>query len=490
MFIRYFIIIILIYANSIFAQNLDSIKVNNLVIPYSIDKKFNSKIKSYHLYETNDSSFNKFHNKKDILFYIEQQLKEFENTGYPFAKINFDNVKLLSDSILQLHLKIDKGKLYRINDINLSDDKLIKKKHFYYFLGLKEGGIYNEKELKKLSQKISNIKFLRLKNDVEVEFYDDYANLLFDIKKQNASSFNGVIGLSSDAENNGISINGQVDLMLNNALKTSEELKFDWQSLDELSQELSLSFDFPFIYKNAGLGYGLQLFKKDTNFLSVEHRMKINYTEDATKQFCLFYNNFSSISLNSADSINSKQNEYGLIIKLQNLDYIYNPRKGFILDFAISQINRGGKNNNLFCLTSDIQYYTNPFGKFVLAIKNQLKFKSNFKEEIKFNENELFRFGGLDNLRGVKEKSIYANSFNVSKIEARWLLNKNSAAYIFYDFAFYERKLANNYLTDSPMSLGLGFNFDMSIGIFSLNYSINKRKKKTFNFNNSLINFG
>src|SRR6185369_1765700 len=87
-------------------------------------------------------------------------------------------------------------------------------------------------------------------------------------------------------------------------------------------------------------------------------------------------------------------------------------------------------------------------------------------------KNELFRIGGLKTLRGFNEKSIFASTYVIPTIEYRFLFAQNSNLLLFAEGAWYENTGNGNYVTDIPVSVGAGVNFETKAGILTLNYGL------------------
>jgi hemolysin activation/secretion protein len=101
----------------------------------------------------------------------------------------------------------------------------------------------------------------------------------------------------------------------------------------------------------------------------------------------------------------------------------------------------------------------------------------------------LYRFGGQISLRGFNEEEIYATSRSVFGLEYRFLLDKNSYLFAFYDQAWYENK-ASTFVTDTPFGFGTGFTFGTAIGNFSVSYALGKQFDNLIQFRDGKIHFG
>ena len=100
-------------------------------------------------------------------------------------------------------------------------------------------------------------------------------------------------------------------------------------------------------------------------------------------------------------------------------------------------------------------------------------------------ENELFRFGGIYNLRGVNEESIFASAYTVFNLEYRFKPNPSSYFYSITDYSYSQNDLTA--INTNVISLGLGYAFQTKAGILNLSYALGKFDNEPFTFNNSKI---
>ena len=106
-------------------------------------------------------------------------------------------------------------------------------------------------------------------------------------------------------------------------------------------------------------------------------------------------------------------------------------------------------------------------------------------------QNELFRLGGYQLLRGFDEESIYANRYGVATVEYRFLTGVNSYFYGFSDIASTYTKIGNDSFSNFFTSAGLGLEFETKFGLLNLSYAVGKRNDVKFDIRNaSKIHFG
>ena len=192
---------------------------------------------------------------------------------------------------------------------------------------------------------------------------------------------------------------------------------------------------------------------------------------------------------------------YGLELKYNHLDYLFNPRKGYRIKIISSAGNKNIKKNSQinptlydslklktteYHIEANLGIFIPVFKKSTIWINNQMAYINNST----LFENELFRIGGLNSLRGFDEESIHASFFNILLIEYRYLFEKNSFFNIFWNGCYYEKKTHQAFVSDTPYGFGAGISFETKAGIFSLNYALGKQFDNPINFKSGKIHFG
>lgn len=104
--------------------------------------------------------------------------------------------------------------------------------------------------------------------------------------------------------------------------------------------------------------------------------------------------------------------------------------------------------------------------------------------------NECYRFGGLSNQRGFNEENFLATTKSINQIELRYLLDRNSSVFVFFDQSLYENRSNAGYRQDRPYGFGLGTNLGSKAGIFSLVYGLGVEKNNPLDLRTGKIHFG
>ena len=100
-------------------------------------------------------------------------------------------------------------------------------------------------------------------------------------------------------------------------------------------------------------------------------------------------------------------------------------------------------------------------------------------------ENELFRFGGINSIRGFEENSLTASLYGVINTEYRYLLSNNIFIHSIIDGAYLENKTLN--IKEKLFGYGFGFGILTKSGLLKFNYANGKSQNQKFKFSNSKI---
>lgn len=450
-------------------------------------------------------------NYQKISFWMETILKNCENNGYPFATIRLKNVKSEDNSFVA-ELELNKNKLVRIDSIIIKGNATIASVYIYNYIDIKEGSIYNESKLTRISTRLRELAFVTELKPNQLLFTENITKLYIYLDNKKASQFDGVIGFLPDENNEGkLNLTGEVHLKLQNSLQRGEVIEFNWKQLPSKTQDLKIHLLYPFVLNSPfGIDGNLSIYRRDSTYTDVIKNLGIQYSISGNNYLKAFINDKQSDLQSSKglenitvlpDYADISILSYGATFHFEKLDYRLNPKKGYAIEFTGSTGNRKIKKNSDInpiaydslklqsvtyegAISADV--YFSLGGKSVLNLGT----KSGIVYNDRLFTNELFRIGGLKSLRGFDEESIYASSFSMGKIEYRFLLEQNSFLFAFMNAAYYENKSRNFDLKDTPLGFGAGMNFETRIGIMSISYALGKQFSNPVYFRNAKIHFG
>jgi outer membrane protein assembly factor BamA len=433
-------------------------------------------------------------------------LLDSENEGYPFASIQVDSLRIVpskrkKQTWASAYATMHKGPLIQNDSLYIRSSKALPFHYISNYIDFKNGRLYNEQRIQQTEKRLREIPFLQVRKKPEVRFSDGKADLFLFVERKKANYFNGVAGLRPDERTGKTNITGDAEIRLMNAFNRGEELGFVWRKLQPQTQDLSLRAMVPYLFKSAfAIDGKLQIYKRDTSFTSVKlmagagvllprnQRIRVFAERNRTDRLTNFY---------TAGSLaNAQHTLYGLSAQLESLDYRWNPTRGYVLQaegatgYRITNDALSESNTNIRRPLTRVEAQTEVYVPFFKRQTLLVAMKGAVMLSDSLYENEVYRIGGLRTIRGINEESIFASAWAAATLEYRWLLEENSAVFVFVDQAWYEYKSAGGYLRDYPVNAGAGFNFETKAGIFTFNYALGKQFDNPVLVRNGKISFG
>lgn len=439
-------------------------------------------------------------------------IRYMENEGYPFASVSLGDVTI-ADGGISGRLKLKDNGRYTIDSIIIKGNAGIKGRYFQKLTGIAPGDVYQENKLSAISRRIKETGFLQEVKPFELEFYESGVDLFTYINKSKGNQFNGIIGFMPDHTKSGkLLVTGDVNLFLINSFGRGESVGLAWKKPEPLTQELHVNLAWPFVFNtDFGTAVNFDLYKQDTTFLTVNPVVNLNYFMDGMNYIRLYYDYANSILLNKtghdgaaapAAHADMSSSLYGLGMLYRRLDYLYNPRKGFLADISLgigtrkltgnqSAEDTGGGDTDhprsaKFSGRSHLQVFIPAGRSFTFLVQN----RSGLIRAEDIYENELFRLGGINSIRGVEENSVLASAYSIFTAEARYLFEENSGFYLFFDAGYYEKDSPAGFLSDTPIGFGAGISLQSGLGIFTINYAIGQEFDNPINIGRAKIHLG
>jgi outer membrane protein assembly factor BamA len=435
-----------------------------------------------------------------------------ENNGYPFASFNLDSLSFPKSDVIEASLNLNKNKFIKIDSITIIGNAKISPAYLYNYIGIKPGDPYNESLFLKISARIKEMPFVKETRPHEMVFTEGASKLIFHLTQKQANKFDGILGLLPDDNTPGkILITGEIQLKLLNSFGNGELIDINWRKLQNETQDLRTQLVYPFLLSSPfGLDLKFDLYKRDTTFLNINPNIGLQYMLKGGNYFKVFLNQKSSRILSNAglESLSHlppyadiSTTLYGIGIKFEEFDYRFNPRKGYKIAGNAAAGNRNIlKNRNIKdefyegIELKTVQYDINIVLDYFIPLTKRSTFKLSNYSAMLINknafENELYRIGGLKTIRGFDEESIFASSFSIFTAEARYLLEQNSFAHVFWNGAWYENNSNNNLISSLPWGFGAGIGFETKAGIFSFSYALGKQFDNPFQLRSGKIHFG
>lgn len=480
--------------NGYFLNNIDSItKTDSLFTAYF---SLGTKTKNIIIHTPNNLTLSNYNNKDnkitlrtdDIPLFLNTIVTQLESEGKSFSEVSLKNITLNKQTLYAtLHIKQSKKRV--IDRVIINGYDQFSKAHIKHLLRLKKGETFNQEKLKNSSTAIQALPFVSEIRSPEVLFTKDSTIIYMYLKQEEINSFDGLLNFTSKENGKGLLFNGHLDLKLNNILHTGEKLALLWKANGEQRQQFQITTQIPYIFNSAFTPeISFNIYKQDSTFLNTKFHGGLNYTISSKAAIGLTYD-----SENSTNTLQKKNNP--------TVDDFSNSFLG--IQFSYNTNNQ----NNIFP-NPKFSLQLNPsYGSRSTSVKNEKQFKINltilqqwfldhrnsifirnhsgYLNSNNFLENELYRIGGINSIRGFNEQSIFSSQFSYFNFEYRYLTSLQSYLYSITDIGI--AKTLDNSNRHNLLGLGLGYLFYVKKSRINLEYAIGKTSNSGFDLNNSKI---
>ena len=445
---------------------------------------------------------------EDYPKFSRQLVSYFENNGFPFAEVRLDSLEM-GEKQATARLLVDRHEYVVFDSIIVSGNAKLSKSYLYPYLGWQRKKGFKESVVAEIPSKISELPFVTEAAPSSIEFVNDKCYLYLYLNKRKCSQFDGYFGIVPVDERTGkVSLNGELNLDLRNLFKIGERIALQWRSTERYSQNLTVSLNFPYLFRTPfGVDAQFLLDKKDTSYLNMNYLIGLQYSFMGNSYAKVYFDYTTSrllavSALSPASGLmDYNKSMYGIEFNIRKLDYIYNPRKGisFLINGSAGRrkIIKNAKadeslyedlemRSSTYRLQGNLTGYI-PLHKrwvMVLGVNGGAMFGKNHYM------NELYRIGGMNSLQGFDEKALYCSSYAIALTELRFLFARRSYINAFFNAAWYERQVPDNYYHDWPFGFGLGLSFDTKAGMFYLSYALGHQHNSPISFKTGKIHFG
>lgn len=478
---------------------------------------------------------------KEVVQIQEKLLTYLENHGYPFAQVFIDSVRIVEKEV-SARIYFEKGPLIFFDDLNIVGKSRLprqekKKKKVRItegfvssYLGIRKDKLYSEKLVQKVQNRMNALRYLTAYQTPYIVFRDDKAELNLFLMDRPSSKIDVLLGFlpSQDAVTGQqrFDFTGNIDIDLINPFGTGKHLQLKWQQLSLGTSDLLIRFAWPYLFKTPlGVDVSFKLYKRDSSYIDIISDIGLQYLFNGNSYIKAFWINTTTnlININTdlirvtrrlPNMLDIDNSSFGLEFYYDNLDYKFNPRKGFesklVASFALKRIR---KNNAILELEnpSDTAFDYGALYDTVVTNTFQYRFLAEHSHFFKLwktstlmaryrggiilsrdpiYENETYRIGGNKLLRGFDEEALLTTWYNVLTLEWRFLFGRNSYAYLFGDVAYVQRNTISSNFDDFPVGFGVGVALETKVGIFALSYALGTQQGNPILFNNSKVHFG
>ena len=419
---------------------------------------------------------------------LNQIVSNFEHKGYSFTNVYLKNIQQIKNK-LTANLIIETSNKRTVDNIVFKGYPDFPEKYIKHYLNIKFGKPFNLESLSKLNEDISKLPFVLQIKKPEVLFTKDSTTLYIYVKKKQTSNFDGIIGFSNEENTGKVKFNGYLDLNLNNILNKGETFNINWENSQQKNSSLKLAFSTPYIFNSKiNLEGSFNIFRQDSSFVNTKGIIELGY--NIKQQHILGIigtsenSNLPSNTTNFENLSNFSKNSIGLSYSftlLENSIYTNQNKLKLEIDYFT-----GNRTNDT---SKEQQNNIRFFAEYMIHLNTRnsilIKNTAELLNSMNTYENELYRIGGINSLRGYNENSILTSKYSITNLEYHYSVNYNSYLYTITDLA-----LINDYNTNTTTQLyglGLGYFLKTDQIILNLSYALGKSYKLPINLNNSKV---
>lgn len=467
-----------------------------------------NKIKYIHIYiGKNNSVLNNTKDQNDTIAipyneienYLKKEASNVEKSGFALSKIKLENIQR-KNSTIYADLNIDKEKKRAVNSIilnytNAVSSDFFPKGHLKQLNKKYLNKPFNQEILKQLYEDINSFEFVSQTKYPEILFTNDSTKIYTYIEKRKANTFDGFIGFSNN-EDKKVTLNGYLDILLVNTLHAGEQFSLYWKSDGNQQRTFNTRLEIPYIFKTPlAIKAQLNIFKQDSTFQNTKTAIDLGYLLNYNSKIYLGYQETESSDIQNTN--NSKISDFKNSFITTNYEYKKTdyennlfPQKPLI--HSIIGYGKRNTNNSPETAEPSSQFYTNINLAYNIEFnkKNYIYISPQlfYLKSDNYISNELFRFGGMNSIRGFSENSLQGNSVNLLLTEYRFLANQNLYLHSILDYGLYQDQTSpENKKFNNLLSIGIGAGILTSSGLLKLTIANGTTNNSNIKFYNSIL---
>lgn len=346
---------------------------------------------------------------------------------------------------------------------------------------------FNQENLQRVYNDFNALRFVTQSRYPEILFKQDTTKVYVYVEKAKSNVFDGFIGFSNDDESD-IIFNGYVDLQLNNVLNTGEKFNLYWKNDGNKQTTFNASLELPYIFKSPiGIKASLRIFKQDSTFQNTSTDINVGYYFRYNSKLFVGHQQTQSVDIQNLNS--ATLSDYSNAFWTTSYEYTEYNIDDFLFPEKIYLFVKSGMGKRDGKVSDSDQYFTqlNLSYNFYLNKRNiiNLRTQGYYLKSDDYIVNELYRFGGINSIRGFNENSLQGNVYAALLSEYRFVLASNMYVHSIIDYGYFQDETAN--LRDNLLGLGFGFGLLTKTGLFNIIYANGSTKDQSIKLSNSIV---
>jgi len=418
--------------------------------------------------------------------FMKQNLNSLEQKGFSLSTLKLFNFKVINKSLFA-DLVVVTGTKRQLNDIVIEGFAKFPESHSKNIKRLYKNKVFNLDNLKKVNDDFNKFRFVTQKKYPEILFTKDTTKIYVYLEKSKPNRFDGLIGFSNNTDGN-VRFNGYLDLLLINILNSGEAFSLFWKSDGNDQINFNVNLELPYIFKSRfALKTSLNIFKQDSTFQNTKTNIDVGYLFNYNTRLYLGYQSATSSDIQNKNNANISDFENAFTtldfeyVDFKSDQYLFPEKTKFSLKTGIGSRNSKIQNNQQLLFEANLKHDLYLNDKNIFNLKSQ----NYYLKSDAYIINELYRFGGINSIRGFNENSLQGNLFTSVLTEYRYILAPNIYVHTIADYGFYRDTTANK--NETLLGIGFGFGLLTKNGLLNLVYANGSTKEQAIKASNSII---
>ena len=418
--------------------------------------------------------------------FLKGLVSKFESIGFSMATVRLTNLKKkLNEMHADLEINVDRKR--QLNDIVINGYDKFPAGHLKNLKRLYKNKLFTQANLAQLNNDVAQFRFIETVKYPEILFTKDSTKIFVYVDKAKNNTFDGFLGFTNDDKRK-VVLSGYVDLVLNNVLNYGEKFNLNWRSNGKEQRNFNAGIELPYVFKSpVSVRANLNIIKQDSTFQTTQTSLDLGYYFNYNTRLFLGYQSSESSDIKNKNTtlISDFTNDF----VTSNFEYVSYNKDNFLFPEKTVVSFKIGAGKRVSKFQDNAQYFGSMTLKhdFYLNEKNIINLKSQnyYLQSTTYIINELYRFGGINSIRGFVENSLQGSLFASVLTEYRFVVAPNLYVHSILDYGYYQDKSA----TASNRLLGIGFGFGLLTknGLFNLVYSNGSTQNQELKFSNSVV---
>lgn len=420
---------------------------------------------------------------------IDRALLQYENIGFPLAKITIEKIMPHDSASLDIYLHITEGKRPRLMEVKvtgnaITDSTIITREFF-----LNEQPYLDKNSLEAARNRIEHLGIFSEVTTPQIYVINDSSiGAAITVSETHSTYIDGILGYNPPPvpTQSGF-ISGFISLGFTNIAGTARNASLDFRRETRSTQELSAQYGEPWVF---GLPVNAQI-----SFLQRDEDSIYTRTNLMIAPSLLLSNGFSLSATFAYDRIvpgaahivyDSRVYTAGVQGKFDTRDNLAAPRHGFLLSLGASYGAKSVAGATSFdtLAARSLEIRTLSFdGAFAIkTFSDRLVFVPSVSAKMiditngELDESDLFRIGGLRTMRGYFESQFHISRFVILHADERLMTGHTSFLGIFVDYGYLQRPQTATFTGETiyPLGYGISFQFDTQLGLLSASIGLAK----------------